>query len=122
MKEINSRYNFKNGEPITPVRYLESVFHSYVGLESPKCTMMKECGSYVVVEHNAIVYSCDFFVEPRHRLGNIRQGRIIDMLNSKKQDEFGKAKTLLTRKYKFCPWYQKCFGGCIKDRIKDPDD
>jgi len=114
--------DFKNGEPTTSVRHFESVFHSYVGLESPECTMMKECGPYVVIEHNGNVYSCDFFVEPRHRLGNIRQSKIIDMLNSKKQDEFGKVKALLPRKCKFCPWYTKCFGGCTKDRIKDPND
>jgi len=114
--------DFKNGEPTTSVRHFESVFHSYVGLESPECTMMKECGPYVVIEHNGNVYSCDFFVEPRHRLGNIRQSKITDMLNSKKQDEFGKAKALLPRKCKFCPWYTKCFGGCTKDRIKDPND
>ena len=84
--------------------------------------MMKECGPYVVIEHNGNVYSCDFFVEPRHRLGNIRQSKITDMLNSKKQDDFGKVKALLPRKCKFCPWYTKCFGGCTKDRIKDPND
>lgn len=114
--------DFKNGEPTTSVRHFESVFHSYVGLESPECTMMKECGPYVVIEHNGNVYSCDFFVEPRHRLGNIRQSKITDMLNSKKQDDFGKVKALLPRKCKFCPWYTKCFGGCTKDRIKDPND
>jgi uncharacterized protein len=114
--------DFKNGEPTTSVRHFESVFHNYVGIESPECTMMKECAPYVVVEHNGNTYSCDFFVEPSHRLGNIKQGRISDMLNSKKQDEFGKAKTLLPRKCKFCPWYTKCFGGCTKDRIKDPID
>ncbi len=63
-----------------------------------------------------------FFVEPRHRLGNISHSRIIDMLNSKKQDDFGKAKAMLPRKCKQCPWYHKCFGGCTKDRIKDPQD
>jgi len=21
-----------------------------------------------------------------------------------------------------CPWYPKCFGGCTKDRVKDPED
>jgi len=114
--------DFKDGEPTTSVRHFESVFHSYVGLESPECTTMKECGPYVVIEHNGNVYSCDFFVEPRHRLGNIRQSKITDMLNSKKQDDFGKAKTLLPRKCKFCPWYTKCFGGCTKDRIKNPND
>lgn len=114
--------DFKNGEPTTSVRHFESVFHTYVGLEPPDCTMMKECGPYVVVEHNGSVYSCDFFVEPKFRLGNIRHGRLIDMLNSKKQDDFGKAKNLLPRKCKMCPWYTKCYGGCTKDRIKDPSD
>jgi uncharacterized protein len=114
--------DFKNGEPTTSIRHFESVFYTYVGLEVPECALMKECGAYVTVEHNGNVYSCDFFVEPKHRLGNIMQSRISDMLNSKKQTEFGKAKTVLPRKCKFCPWYSKCFGGCTKDRIKDPND
>jgi uncharacterized protein len=116
-------YNdIQDGVATTSVRDFDSLFYSYVGMEAPECIHSKECGNYVVVEHNGNVYSCDFYVEPRHRLGNIRQGRMIDMLNSKKQDEFGKAKALLPRKCKFCPWYQKCFGGCTKDRIKDPQD
>jgi uncharacterized protein len=44
------------------------------------------------------------------------------MLNSKKQDDFGKAKTLLPQKCRICKWNSKCFGGCTKDRIKDPAD
>ena len=83
---------------------------------------MKECGAYVVIEHNGNVYSCDFFVEPRHRLGNLRNDKLVNMLNSKKQEEFGKAKTILPRKCRFCKWNSKCFGGCTKDRIKDPAD
>lgn len=114
--------DYKEGQPTTSVRQFESVFYSYVGLQAPECTLMKECAHYVVVEHNGNVYSCDFFVDPHHRLGNITQSRITDMLNSKKQDEFGKAKTMLPRKCKLCPWYTKCFGGCTKDRIKDPGD
>lgn len=114
--------DFKDGEPTTSIRHFESVFYSYVGFDAPECTLSKECAPYVVVEHNGNVYSCDFFVEPRHRLGNIRHSKITDMLNSKKQDEFGKVKNALPRKCKLCPWYTKCFGGCIKDRIKDPSD
>jgi uncharacterized protein len=114
--------DFKEGKPTTSVRHFESVFYSYVGLESPECSFMKECGAYVVIEHNGNVYSCDFFVEPRHKLGNIRHDKIINMLNSKKQEEFGKAKSVLPRKCRFCKWNSKCFGGCTKDRIKDPAD
>jgi uncharacterized protein len=114
--------DFKDGKPTTSVRHFESVFYNYVGLESPECSFMKECGPYVVIEHNGNVYSCDFFVEPRHRLGNLKHDKIINMLNSKKQDEFGKAKTLLPSKCRMCRWLSKCFGGCTKDRIKDPAD
>ncbi|HET6559260.1 MAG TPA: anaerobic sulfatase maturase [Prolixibacteraceae bacterium] len=114
--------DFRNDEPTTSIRHFASVFYTYAGLDSPECTMNKECAPYVVIEHNGNVYTCDFFVEARHRLGNIRHSRISDMLNSKKQDDFGKAKTALPRKCRVCPWYTKCFGGCIKDRVKDPND
>lgn len=114
--------DFKEGKPTTSIRHFESVFYTYVGMEAPECTLNKECGPYVVIEHNGNVYSCDFFVEPRHRLGNIRHSRLVDLLNSKKQQEFGKAKTLLPQKCRTCPWLTNCFGGCIKDRIKDPHD
>jgi uncharacterized protein len=114
--------DFKNGIPTTYIRHFESVFHTYVGLQAPECTIMKECGPYVVIEHNGDVYSCDFFVEPRWRLGNIKHDRIINMLNSKKQQTFGAAKAALPRECITCPWLRHCYGGCTKDRIKDPAD
>ncbi|WP_299576082.1 anaerobic sulfatase maturase [uncultured Sunxiuqinia sp.] len=114
--------DFKDGQPTTSIRHFESVFYTYVGLEAPECTMMKECGPYVVVEHNGNVYSCDFFVEPKWKLGNVMHDRIINMLNSKKQTVFGMAKTQLPRECKQCSWLTKCYGGCTKDRIKDPRD
>ena len=114
--------DFVNGVPTTSVRHFESVFHTYVGMEAPECTMMKECGPYVVVEHNGNVYSCDFFVEPKWKLGNIMHDRIINMLNSKTQQTFGAAKAVLPIECRTCSWLRNCYGGCIKDRIKDPSD
>jgi radical SAM protein with 4Fe4S-binding SPASM domain len=64
--------------------------------------MMKECGPYVVIEHNGNIYSCDFFVEPRWKLGNIMHDRIINMLNSKNSKRL-RAKTLLPRECGFVP-------------------
>lgn len=114
--------DFRNGEPTTSIRHFESVFHAYVGMEAPECTMMKNCGPYVVVEHNGNVYSCDFFVEPKWKLGNIMTGRLSQMLNSKQQESFGAAKSLLPGECRRCPWLTKCYGGCTKDRIRDPAD
>lgn len=114
--------DFRDGKPTTQVRHFDSVFYPYVGLQAPECTMMKECGVYVVIEHNGNVYSCDYFVEPKWKLGNIMDQRIINMLNSKKQLAFGAAKAVLPAECRRCPWLTKCYGGCTKDRIKDPLD
>jgi uncharacterized protein len=114
--------DFENGQPTTQVRHYDSVFYPYVGLQAPECTLLKECGSYVVIEHNGNVYSCDFFVEPKWKLGNIMQSKVSAMLNSKKQHAFGAAKAVLPGECRRCPWLTKCYGGCTKDRIKDPLD
>ncbi len=114
--------DFVDGVPTTSVRHFESVFHTYVGMEAPDCTMMKECGPYVVVEHNGNVYSCDFFVEPKWKLGNVMHERIVNMLNSKTQQTFGAVKAVLPRECRQCNWLRNCHGGCTKDRIKDPED
>ncbi|GET29539.1 anaerobic sulfatase maturase [Prolixibacter sp. SD074] len=114
--------DFENGRPTTSIRHFETVFHTYVGMEAPECSFMRECGVYTVIEHNGNVYSCDFFVDPKHRLGNIRHDKIVNMLNSKKQQAFGRAKSAVPLKCKQCKWFTKCYGGCTKDRIKDPRD
>ncbi|MFB6319993.1 anaerobic sulfatase maturase [Saccharicrinis sp. FJH54] len=115
--------DFVDGQPTTHIRDFDSVFYPYVGYEAPECTLRPECGVYTAVEHNGEVYSCDFFVEPKWKLGNIMDGdRLIDMLNSKKQTQFGLMKTKLPRKCQVCHWKKYCYGGCTKDRIKDPRD
>ena len=111
-----------DGVAATSVRYFDSVFHRYVGLEAPECTLAKVCGTYVVAEHNGDVYSCDFFVENDWKLGNILDGNIIEMLNSPKQEEFGNLKAKLPDECPPCEWLSKCYGGCTKDRMHDPHD
>ncbi len=112
--------DFKGGMPTTSVRWFDSLLFTYLGLEAPECTLQKECGRYVVIEHNGDVYSCDFFVENRWKLGNIGEGKIIDMLNSPLQDRFGKIKATLPEKCLKCPWIIHCYGDCPKHRINTP--
>ena len=114
--------DFQDGIATTSIRHFDSVFHTYVGLESPECTLLKECGNYVVVEHTGDVYSCDFFVEPEWRLGNIYHDDLLIMLNSEVQKQFGELKGDIPKKCKGCQWLRQCYGGCTKDRLKDPRD
>lgn len=112
--------DFHNGYPTTSVRFFESVVFSYLNLIPPECTFSEECGMYVVVEHNGDVYSCDYFVEQQNKLGNIHNGNIYAMLNSAKQHEFGDSKKKVPAECLKCRWFQHCRGGCLKDRIRDP--
>lgn len=114
--------DFAGGRPTTSVRLFDSVFYAYVGQEPPECTLLKRCGVYVVVEHNGDVYSCDFFVEPRWKLGNIKEKRLVDMLNSQRQREFGMKKSVLPGPCRECGWLVNCRGGCPKDRLRDSRD
>ncbi|MBN1224730.1 MAG: anaerobic sulfatase maturase [Candidatus Aminicenantes bacterium] len=104
------------------VRYFDSIFHQYVDLPVPDCTLLHECGVYVVVEHNGDVYSCDFFVEPEWKLGNIMEGTLTEMLNSERQNEFGRLKSAFPKECERCKWLRYCWGGCTKDRIRDLRD
>jgi uncharacterized protein len=111
-----------DGVASTSIRYFDSVFHTYVGLAAPDCTLSERCGSYLVVEHNGEVFACDFFVEPQWRLGNILEGQLVDMLNSERQRGFGAMKAARPSNCLGCPWLRQCYGGCTKDRMRDPAD
>lgn len=113
-------HDFHQGRPTTSVRYFESVFFNYVGIPAPDCTLHKNCGIYIVVEHNGDVYSCDFFVDKKWKLGNIMEPGsedLLKMLNSPLQETFGSRKAEVSKSCTHCPWYNYCFGGCPKDRL-----
>jgi len=114
--------DIKDGVAEISVRYFDSVFHRYVGLEAPECTLAQVCGSYLTVEHNGDVFSCDFFVENDWKLGNVKTHRLDEMLNSPRQEKFGNLKADLPEECNTCEWLKKCWGGCTKDRIRDPQD
>ena len=87
------------------------------------CIVAPRCGNALVLEHNGDVYSCDHYVEPDHRLGNIAQTPLRALVNSEKQRRFGDAKfDTLPRYCKECPVLFACYGECPRNRfIQAPD-
>jgi uncharacterized protein len=108
--------DFKNGYPTTSIRMYDALFHTYVSISAPMCTMAAECGSYVCVEHNGNVYSCDFYVDDDWLLGNVLDSTLDEMLNSELQMKFGQQKSKLHPKCQKCQWITKCYGNCPKER------
>lgn len=113
--------DFIDGIPSTVVRWFDSVFATYVGVPPPECTLLTECGSYVVVEHNGDVFSCDFYVEDDWKLGNVMAGDLRDLLNSQQQTRFGHVKAELPDACRECRWLRHCRGGCPRERLSGPN-
>jgi uncharacterized protein len=113
------RSDFKDGVPATVIRFFESVFRVYVGMDSSICSFLKECGTYIVIEHNGDVYCCDFYVETRWRLGNIKEHSLVDLLNSETQATFRTMKIDRMAECNRCKWLEMCYGGCTKTQVQN---
>jgi uncharacterized protein len=81
------------------------------------------CGKALALEHNGDVYSCDHFVEPDFRLGNIADTNLATLVSSERQRRFGDAKFETLPKYcRECPVLFACYGECPRNRfLQTPD-
>lgn len=103
------------------IQLFDATLANWVGQAPGICTMARECGHAGVMEFNGDVYSCDHFVYPEHKLGNLHSQTIYEMMNSPKQKEFSKMKHLmLPQQCKECNFLFACHGECPKNRfVKD---
>lgn len=100
------------------VQLFDATLANWVGAPAGICTMSQYCGHTAVVEHNGDVYSCDHFVFPEYRLGNIREDSLTDMMYGVKQRAFGVAKQAsLPRQCRRCRYEFACHGECPRNRF-----
>ena len=103
----------------TFVEIFDCTLANWMGVLPGICAYSKECGHAGVMEHNGDVYSCDHFVFPEYKLGNIREQSLIDMLYGEKQQVFSRLKhTSLPRQCKECDMEFACHGECPKNRFE----
>jgi uncharacterized protein len=82
------------------------------------CIHAPTCGYGPALEYNGDLYSCDHFVEPRFKLGNIHETHMLKLVASPEQRKFGNDKRdTLTSQCKNCAVVAVCNGGCPKDRF-----
>lgn len=99
------------------VEIFDCTLANWMGISPGICAYSKECGHAGVMEHNGDVYSCDHFVFPEYKLGNIRDHSLIDMLYGEQQ-EFSRLKhSSLPRQCKECDMEFACHGECPKNRF-----
>ncbi|MCC8070861.1 MAG: anaerobic sulfatase-maturation protein [Bacteroidales bacterium] len=100
------------------VQLFDATLANWVGVPPGICTLAPTCGHAAAMEWNGDVYSCDHFVFPQYRLGNIHEQTIIEMMGSERQTQFGADKRdLLPRQCRECRWLKACNGECPRNRF-----
>ena len=103
------------------VQLFDATLANWAGEPPGICSMSPYCGRAAAMETNGDVYSCDHFVFPEYRLGNIRQQSLTEMLYGERQQQFGRDKSAtLPRQCRECRFLFACHGECPKNRfLKD---
>src|SRR5512140_767742 len=100
------------------VQIFDVSLESWYGLEPSLCVFRETCGSALALEHNGDVYSCDHYVYPENRLGNVMENPLASLVNSPQQRKFGLDKRdTLPRYCRECEVRFACNGECPKHRF-----
>lgn len=99
------------------VQIFDATLANWAGVPPGVCSLSTMCGHAAVMEWNGDVYSCDHFVYPEYRLGNIRREPLTSLLYGERQQAFGRKKLSLPRQCRECRWLFACHGECPKNRF-----
>jgi len=105
------------------VQHFDVALGIWLGYGSSLCVFSETCGKAVALEHNGDLYSCDHFVYPQYRLGNVLEQSLQEMIFSEAQTKFGRDKVdTLPRYCRECEVRFACHGECPKHRfLRTPD-
>lgn len=105
------------------IQIVEEAARTAFGQEHSLCIFRPVCGAVPVLERNGDLYSCDHFVDPGHRLGNIGEVPLVELIESPLQRAFGGAKSdRLPSVCRACEVLDMCNGECPKNRfVRAPD-
>lgn len=105
------------------VQIFDSTLASWVGVQPGTCVFCETCGHSPVMEHNGDIFTCDHFVYPSHRIGNILETPLISMVMSPRLLTFGADKRdALPSRCRQCRYLHLCHGECPKNRIIPTSD
>lgn len=101
------------------VQTFDATLANWVGEVPGVCSLSAMCGHAAAMEFNGDVYSCDHFVFPEFRLGNIRQQSLTSLMYGERQKAFSRMKhDALPRQCRECRYLFACHGECPKNRFK----
>jgi uncharacterized protein len=105
------------------VQIIEEAARTAFGQEHSLCIFRPVCGDIPVIEWTGDLYACDHYVDPEHRLGNIRETSLGELIESPAQRAFGEDKlNRLPKVCRSCDVLAMCNGECPKNRFARASD
>jgi uncharacterized protein len=105
------------------VQMFDTALANWHGVMPGLCVFAETCGEATCMEHNGDMFTCDHYVFPEQKLGNIMDTPLIEMIKSEKQTRFGLNKRdTLPQQCRQCHYRFACNGGCPKMRFKKTED
>jgi uncharacterized protein len=100
------------------VQLFEAALANEVGVPAGVCLFNQCCGDAFVMEHNGDIFSCDHYVYPEYKLGNVRSTKLNRLTELPFQQQFGLNKyTSLPEECLECSVKKYCWGECPKHRF-----
>ena len=104
------------------VQLFDATLANWCGEEPGVCTMSPTCGHAAVMESGGDVFSCDHFVFPEYKIGNLRDHTFLELLYGAQQRRFARLKQQLPRQCRACRYLFACHGECPKNRFLTTED
>ncbi|MGC9291754.1 MAG: anaerobic sulfatase-maturation protein [Acidobacteriaceae bacterium] len=105
------------------VQLFDVSLEMWSGQEASLCVFRRKCGQALAMEHNGDLYSCDHFVYPEDKLGNIMETQLTELVDAPQQKKFGEDKENTLPKYcQRCDVQFVCNGECPKHRFLTTPD
>ncbi|MCU8315889.1 anaerobic sulfatase maturase [Vibrio vulnificus] len=102
------------------VSHFDNALGMQLGMPSSICVHAPQCGDNLVIEHNGDAYSCDHFVYPEFKLGNVRERDYPDLIETPIQQQFSLRKPMGSQLHcQGCSQRHLCHGACPAQRIDD---
>ncbi len=105
------------------VQLFDVTLELWLGMQPSLCVFSETCGNALALEHQGDLYSCDHYVYPENKLGNILNDPLASLVAAKKQHDFGNAKRdSLPEFCRKCDVRFACNGECPKHRFMTTPD
>lgn len=100
------------------VQLFDATLANWVGQPPSLCSMSSLCGLSPALQPDGSLYSCDHFVFPSYKLGNIHHQTIAEMMYGSQQQRFMRAKRdSLSQRCRECDYLFACHGECPRNRF-----